>query len=160
MKEWNDFYVAIAGASATLTGLIFVGVSISLAKILSIRGLPDRALLSLILLLNTLVISLLFLVPDVPLETLAALVLIIGVLVWLIVFRCDIHIFRNKQRQYKKHYLFNILIDQVATILFIVTGIAMKAHWTNHEYWIVPAMFVSIIKAVLDGWVLLVEINR
>ena len=69
MKEWNDFYIAIAGASATLTGLIFVGVSISLTKILAIRGLPDRALLSLVLLLNALVLSLLFLVPGLSVKT-------------------------------------------------------------------------------------------
>ena len=160
MKEWNDFYMAIAGASATLTGLIFVGVSISLTKILAIRGLPDRALLSLVLLLNTLVLSFLFLVPGLSIKTLAIWSLIISMFTWIVVFRCDLHIFINKERQYKRQYLFNILIDQVATILFIVAGTAMMANWADHEYWFVPAMLVSIVKAVVDGWVLLVEINR
>ena len=54
LAQWSNFYVAVAGASAALTGLIFVGVSISLAKILSIPSLPNRALVSLILLLNVL----------------------------------------------------------------------------------------------------------
>lgn len=159
MREWDNFYVAVAGASATLTGLIFVGVSISLTKILSIRGLPERALLSLILLLNTLVMSLLFLAP-MPLNILAILVLIISVVTWLIVFRSDIHIFKNKQKEYKKQYLFNILTDPVATILFIVAGLALMANGPIDGYWMVPAIIVSLIKAVIDGWVLLVEINR
>ena len=54
MADWNDFYIAVASASAALTGLIFVGISISLTKILTIPGLADRALLSLILLVNVL----------------------------------------------------------------------------------------------------------
>ena len=39
-----------------LTGLIFVGVSINITKVLSFPKLPDRALLSLVLLLNILVV--------------------------------------------------------------------------------------------------------
>ena len=52
MSEWSNFFMAILGAAAALTGLIFVGVSISLTKILSIPTLPGRALISLTLLLT------------------------------------------------------------------------------------------------------------
>jgi modulator of FtsH protease len=64
MEEWNDLYVAVAGAAAALTGLIFVGVSISLTKILSYPTLPNRALVSLILLLSILTFSILLLIPE------------------------------------------------------------------------------------------------
>ena len=63
MEGWNDFFVVTGGAAAALTGLIFVGVSISLNKILSIPGLPNRAFLSILLLLTILVFSALLLVP-------------------------------------------------------------------------------------------------
>ena len=76
------------------------------------------------------------------------------------VLRCDFHIFKNKRQQYRRQYIFNILIDQVATILFIIAGVATMGDWTDQEYWIVPAMLLSIVKSVVDGWVLLVEINR
>lgn len=104
MADWNDFYVAVAGAPATLTGLLFVGVSIGLTKILSIRGLPDRALLSLVLLLTVLLLSILFLVPNLTTKTLGTAVFIIGLLAWVIVFRLDLRIFQNKQKQYRRHF--------------------------------------------------------
>ncbi len=36
MNEWHDLFVATTGASAALTGFIFVCVSINLTRILSL----------------------------------------------------------------------------------------------------------------------------
>ncbi len=41
--DWANFFVAEVGASAALTGLVVVAISINLAKILSYPSLPDRA---------------------------------------------------------------------------------------------------------------------
>jgi len=111
MTEWNYFYVAVAGASLSLTGLIFVGVSISLTKILSIKGLADRTLLSLVLLLNILVLSILFLAPNQASRAFSTEVLTARWFVWKIVFRLDLRILKHKQKQYKKQHPLNMLID-------------------------------------------------
>ena len=79
LAEWSDFCVAQVGASAALLGLLFVGVSINLGRILALAGLPDRALLALVLILNVLVTATLMLVPGQPLRLLGAEVLIAGV---------------------------------------------------------------------------------
>ena len=52
MIGWENFNIAEVGASAALLGLLFVGVSINLARIISLPGLPNRALLALIILLT------------------------------------------------------------------------------------------------------------
>lgn len=61
---WHDPYVAIAGAAAALSGLIFVAVKINLDRILSSLLLTARAAESLAILVMRLVISLLMLAPD------------------------------------------------------------------------------------------------
>ena len=61
--QWSDLFVATAGASAALTGLLFVAVSINLERILKGEGLPERGLVTVVLLLEVLVISLVCLIP-------------------------------------------------------------------------------------------------
>ena len=45
--DWAAFFTAQLGAAATLGGLIFVGLSLNLEKILSFPALPNRALFAL-----------------------------------------------------------------------------------------------------------------
>ena len=40
--EWRDFFVGSVGASAALTGLLFVAISINLQQILRFPHLPGR----------------------------------------------------------------------------------------------------------------------
>ena len=63
MTEWNYFFATAAGAAAALIGLIFVGVSVNLNKIIVSDTLPLRALISITFLFNILVQALLFLIP-------------------------------------------------------------------------------------------------
>ena len=52
LSEWQTFFAVQAGAAATLTGLVFVAVSLNLSKIMTIAGLPGRAGESMIQLLQ------------------------------------------------------------------------------------------------------------
>src|ERR1700753_2570072 len=61
--DWSDLFVASAGASAALTGLLFVAVSVNIQDILKTKALPGRALQTLLLLLSAVVVSLVGLVP-------------------------------------------------------------------------------------------------
>jgi len=69
MTEWHDFFVAEAGASAALAGLIAVGLSISLAELLRYPHLLLRAAGALTLLMAVLVTSTMLLAPGRTMHT-------------------------------------------------------------------------------------------
>ena len=62
-SEWTDLFVASAGATAALAGLLFVAVSINLDRIIGEVGLPERALETVLLLIGVLIVSILSLIP-------------------------------------------------------------------------------------------------
>ena len=86
-SQWTDLFVATAGASAALAGLVFVAVSINLERILSYEGLPERALETLLLLVGVLIFSILALMPGQSAVALGAEVLALGLLLFTAVFR-------------------------------------------------------------------------
>lgn len=160
MNGWESFFVAEAGASAALTGLIFVGVSINLTKILSIPRLPNRAFEALLLLLSVLVVSSLLLVPEQAATWVGTEVLAVGVIVWVTMIMLDRGIWRNTKAEYRASSIILIVMNQLATLSYIVAGVVILVNGFTGLYWLVPGVILCFIKALLDSWVLLVEINR
>src|SRR5271154_6330491 len=95
LKDWHDFLMATVGSAAALTGLIFVGVSINITKILSFPKLPDRALLSLILLLTILVVSSLMIIPQQSYFLIGVETSVIALSIYILITKMDIGIYRN-----------------------------------------------------------------
>ncbi len=62
-SAWHDFGVGVATAAASLTGLLFISLSINLEHVLGNPWLPRRAGLTLILMFEALVIGLVLLTP-------------------------------------------------------------------------------------------------
>ena len=81
---WGDLFIAAAGATAALSGLIFVGLSVNIRTVLAAGKregqdfLTGRALEALAALLLVLVISLVGLAPAIPRGALAAFILLAG----------------------------------------------------------------------------------
>ena len=160
MGAWSDFFLAEAGASAALTGLIFVGVSISLPKIVANAGLPSRALEAIVLLLSVLVISSLLLVPDLSWRTVGIEVIVVGGLTWAMTLVLQTRNWRRYTPATRIRFLRQVVITQSATTLAVIAGILTFLNGSSGLTWLVYGFLLCFLAAILDGWVLLVEINR
>lgn len=160
MNEWHDLFVATAGASAALAGLLFVGISINLERMLAYPKLPDRALLALILLSTILIISVLMLIPA-QTNTMAGIeVLLTGFISWFSSLLIGRSIIKSTEQKYKQATMINILMDQLATAPYLIASVLLLFDNPHGLYFVVAAFVLSIIKAISDAWVLLIEINR
>lgn len=160
MGQWSDYFVTTAGGAAALAGLIFVSVSLNLKKILSLKHLPGRALGSLILLTNILLIGSFCLVPGQSVFWLGCEISSLALVVWVANTRMDIKMYRGVERHYQPHYLQNLFFSQVAILPFAAAGIFLLNNSQTGFYFLIPGITFSFIKALVDSWVLLVEINR
>jgi hypothetical protein len=160
INEWHDFFIAMTGAAAALTGLIFVGVSINITRIIAFPKLPDRALLSLILLLAILIVSSLILIPQQSYLSIGIELTVIAIIVYGVVTKLDIGIYKKTPAEYKSQYLISFIFNQLSVLPYLIAGFITLIYGEKGIYWIVPGIILSFIKGIVDAWVLLVEINR
>src|ERR1700683_15702 len=101
MARWETFFTAQLAAAATLAGLLFVGVSLNLTKILANPSLPGRALSGFYLLLANLIVASLMLVPDQPRAAIGLEILLIGLVLWGTVSTLDVLAIRRSTAEYR-----------------------------------------------------------
>jgi hypothetical protein len=165
MGDWHDFFLAQAGAAGVLTGLVFVGVSINLEKILSdpTSGLAGRAAEALVLLVAVLTASCLLLVPGQGALLVGIEVLAIGVADWASVVSIQLLRVRNwptMGSDLRQSFVLRVALGQVATLPFLAAGPAVLGWGMDGLYWLVAGMVFSVLAAMFEAWVLLIEINR
>jgi len=155
--EWTDLFVASAGASAALTGLIFVAVSINVERIIEFKGLPERAAAQVLILLGVLIVSLIALIPGQSTTALGLELLVEGLLVsvaaaWLTA--------RSLADSGGSSPGGRISLAAIGTLPFVIAGTSLLLETGGGLYWVVGGMVGAIVGAVLNAWVLLVEILR
>jgi hypothetical protein len=165
MNAWHDFFLAQAGAAGVLTGLVFVGVSINLQKIVSDpnSGLVGRAGEALILLVAVLTASVLVLVPGQGAGLLGAEVLVVGLAAcgWIAAIQLPrLREWGTMRADLRVSFVLRVVLGQVGTLAMVIAGGAVLWVGPGGLYWLVAGTLFSIIAALADAWVLLVEINR
>lgn len=157
--EWSDLFVAVAGASAALAGLLFVAVSINLERILQFPGLPERALETLAMLLGVLLVSIVGLMPGQSHVALGAEVL--GVALALAAFIARLPVSYTGPSEAPRRWSYSRWgLRLVATVPFLVGGVSLLAEGGGGLYWVAAGIVFAILAAVANAWVLLVEILR
>lgn len=158
-SEWTDFFVASAGASAALAGLVFVAVSINVERILQFRGLPERALATVLLLLSVVLVALICLIPGQSRDALAAELFVVSLLFAAQIFRL-ISPARADHDRSLAHIASHLLLVALGTIPFVVGAVTLFAEGGGGLYWIAAGVILATAGAVANAWVLLVEILR
>lgn len=157
---WEAFFTAEVAAAGALTGLVFVGLSINLSRILSGAGLSGRAGEALIVLMGTLILSSLVLVPGQSTALLGAELFVVSLFVWLVVTRIQLQAYTRHEFQTRDQVAMRILLGQLATLPFIIAAISIFAGFGGGLYWMVIGIVFSYVAALISAWVLLVEILR
>jgi hypothetical protein len=160
IHAWVEFGVAVAGAAAVLTGLVFVSVSINLERILRVPGLPDRAGESVLIFLAVLVYSLFLLVPGQSTTALGVELLISGLLFAAVLVLIAALGFRRPTRQPLTWRITRVVAALGSSLPAVVAGVSLIAEAGGGLYWLFAAIVLAFLAGVGNSWVLLVEVVR
>lgn len=161
MDAWRDFFVAQVGAAAALAGLLIVAMSINIGQILQHAELPARAAQTVAVIGGVLVIASLALFPNQSAQVLG----VEAILVSLTVAWVGVHQFMRSGGKigdgdpsaWRLRPLF--MISLVAA-LFLVGGAILASGSEVGLDVLGLGVIAGLVVALINGWVLLVEILR
>jgi len=159
-SEWSDLFVAAAGASAALLGLLFVAVSINLERILKYPGLPGRALEALMQLTCVLLVSLAGLVPGQSHVALGLELLLVVAIITAIVLRQPILVADEAGNEPASWKLTRWTVRLAGLVAIAIAGLGLLFEAGGGLYWLAAGIALATVAAIAGAWVLLVEILR
>lgn len=156
---WHDFFVGSMSASAALTGLLFVAISINLEQILKFPNLPGRAAGSLGVLVSALIVACCGLVPAQHVTALGVEIAVAGLAVmfqalWVTV-RSGAPI--GDRMSWRIERTLTLLLPSA---LFCAGGLSLIAGGGGGLYWVFAATALAFLVSAINAWVLLVEVLR
>ncbi len=160
---WHDYFITVAQVSATLAGLLFVGLTISLGHMLQGYGYLSRAFTALFLQFEALVIGIFGIVPDQP-----PLVLGLEFIVTGLAFITGISIFAYNFREDEQSHVLGSkgprtvrkVLSYAGTLLPAVAGVGLIARMPWALYFLIPAEIACLYLSIGNAWVFAVEIPR
>jgi hypothetical protein len=160
LADWQALFAVQAGAAATLTGLVFVALSINLARIIEIPGLAGRAAESMLQFLQVFFVSSAVLIPRQPLMALGCEVFFVAALSWLGQVTSQIRYARARSGHPVKWLAQRVVTTHIASIPLLVAAVMLILGNSGGLFVIMGGFSFSFVAGVVGAWVLLVEILR
>ena len=159
IPSWHEFFAITAGIAATLSGLVFVAVSINLMQIISFPGVVTLALESLTQLLGAMAIALVGLIPGQTALMLSVETLALTFALWFVQTWWQVDFFRKQRRKHPWQWAANRFFrTQLACTAFLAAGVLLFFRRPSAMYFFVPGLLLSFVAGVANAWVLLVKI--
>ena len=161
LAAWQGFYSATAESAATLAGLVMVAVSVNVRQILAHKHLPARAFGTICGLMLALVMCLLGMAPQ-SLATYALELAVATVIGWVLFVTTAVQVISGHIRVGRPRHetaIGSLLGLSQVLPLTIGTALLLQGR-ADGLHWVAATMAAALVVAVINAWVLLVEILR
>lgn len=165
LATWVPFFTAAAGASAALVGLLIVAMSVNVESIVRIASMPSRAAATISSLSIVVVISVLALIPGLDAVWLGVVVLVCSL--GAVGFATDsmVRLLRDAGGHREITTPFERVIRAVVGVIPVlgcaIGGVLLLAGLTTAGLVLTAVGFaLAFLVAVLNTWVILIEIRR
>ncbi len=163
-QVWGAFFLAAAGSAAALSGLIFVGLAVTIKTVQAADQregrnlLAGRVLEAAAALLIVLVISLVGLVPGIPRGALAAFILVAGAGSAVLPVRALAA--RRDGTGLDAPRALRLITGAGLTVTVLLAGVTLATGHGGGLYWLPAAFVLAVVIAAINAWALLAEVLR
>jgi hypothetical protein len=154
---WQDFYTAVAGASAVLTGLLFVGLSLNLRTIIRSPAHKARAREALAQLLSLLVLAVIVLIPGQSRRILGTELIALGIILLTIVLRLQSQTILRLTARQRYRWIGRFMVENLGIITMPVSGVSLILGRYGGLYWLVPPVAIYFVWSSINAWTLVVQ---
>ena len=162
LSLWHDYFVTVAQVSATLAGLLFVGLTISLSHVLAGTGYMNRAFVALFLQFEMLLIGIFGVVPGQPGWVVGAEFIVTGIaiLTGTSIFAHNFPEDPNSVLGSRGPRTVRRMLALIATLFPVLAGAGVIAGRPSALYFLIPAQIACLYLSIGNAWVFAVEIPR
>lgn len=157
--DWEAFFATEVQATAALTGLVIVAMSINLSRILAEPVLPGRAAEALIILGGALLLCSVMIVPA-PVMARGLTVIAIASVVWATSLWIQLTSIGQPSPAPRQILSRRIVLGQATTLPMITGGVLVWLGENVGLYCLAAAIILALAVALVHTWVLLIEILR
>ena len=158
-ERWADFAVVVGGASAALTGLLFVAISINIGRIGPSISLRSRGAQTLVLFAVTLVVSILLAVPAQPPAVLGAELVGLAVVAGGGLLVLDRRAKREQDTPQLARTLDVVSPNVVTLALVAAAGVVVITGHGWGLYLLAPSSVIGIVGGIVSAWLLLTKLG-
>ena len=161
VADWTDFFEGQVTASAALTGLVFVAISINLERIIGFTGLVGRAAEALLSLIAPVFTGLAVLVAGQTLRVIGFEVLgVVAIIASMAVRILATSGWAAARERPRSEYLTRCGMVGAAFVPGLVAAIMLISASADGFYPLAISTALCLVAGLIDAWVLLVEIVR
>ena len=160
---WHDYFVTIAAVSATLAGLLFVGLTISLSHVLQGYGYLSRAFIALFMQFEMLLLGVFGIVPGQPAWVLGAEFIVTGASILTGISIFAYHFPESALSAglgSKGPRMIRAILGYGGTLLPALAGIGLIWGKPLSLYLLIPSEIAALYLSIGNAWVFAVEIPR
>ena len=151
--DWHDFAEMTGAASAALTGLLFVAVSLNASRIAKHEGLRASAAQTLVLFIAPLAIAAAVLAPDQPDAVLGGELMALGLgASWVLMATGRVRRGLADDDMRLVAIFDSRPANVIVMMLFVASGIFLACGSGVGLYLLLPASLVAFISGVLNAW--------
>ena len=157
---WQALYTAVAGATAALTGLLFIALSLNLHTIIKMPTHRARARETLGATLSLLVLSLLMLIPGQDRRVLGSELIAGSLVLVLVAVKFHRQTLRRMVAGRRVRWALRLAVLHLGTVSMVVAGISLTVGQFGGLLWLVPTILIYMLWSLNNAWLLVVQASE